>query len=108
MSSLPRVLGLLPSNPQVSAVQSRRSLDKTLFVRAQVAIYFVSLLICNLVQAIGGLLSTAWLVEGGVYVGVACTAQAVSLQIGNVWKFLSFAEKSEHSLLLWSQIGLYL
>jgi len=73
-----------PRTPQVSAVRSRRCSDGTVFVRTQAAIYFVSLLICNLAQAIGGLLNIAWIVEDRVYVGVACTAQAVIKQIGNV------------------------
>ena len=65
-------------------MQSRRSSDSTLFVRTHVAKYFASLLLCNLVQAIGGLLNIPWVAENRVYVGAACTAQAVVKQIGNV------------------------
>ena len=79
-------------NPQISAFQSRRSSDKTLFVRDQVAIYFVSLLVCNLVQAIGGLFDIVWIAEDRVYAGVACTAQAAIKQIGSVRKILFFAQ----------------
>ena len=68
----------------MSAVLSRRSSDEKSFIRTQVAIYFVSLLICNFAQAIGGLLNIIWLVEDRVYIGAACTAQAVIKQIGNV------------------------
>ena len=65
-------------------MRSRRSSDQTLFIRTHVAKYFVSLLICNLIQTIGGLLNIAWIVENRVYVGPECTAQAVTKQIGNV------------------------
>jgi hypothetical protein len=65
-------------------VRSRRSSDKTLFVRTHVAVYFFSLLVCNLAQAIGGLFNIPWIVESRVYVGMACTAQAAFKQIGNV------------------------
>jgi len=85
-------------------VQSRHSSNKTLFVRTQVAIYFVSLLICNLIQAVGGLLNIAWIVEGQVYTGVACTAQAVIKEIGSVrGPFTHWG--GEYLRLLWSQIG---
>ena len=74
----------LSLNPQVSVVQSRRSFDKTLFVRTQVAIYFLSLLICNFIQAIGALFNIAWIVGNRVYAGVPCTVQAALKQTGNV------------------------
>lgn len=69
---------------QVSAVRSRRSSNKTLFIRTHVATYLVSLLMCNLCQAIGGLLNIPWIVGDRVYSGVACTAQGVIKQFGNV------------------------
>ena len=80
--SLPRDLGLLPSAPQASLIQSRR--DKTVFARTQIAKFLSSLLLLNIVQAIGGLLNIPWLVENRVYVGVTCTVQAALKQIGNV------------------------
>jgi hypothetical protein len=58
--------------------------DKTVFARTQIAKYLSSLLLCNLIQAFGGLLNIAWLVENRIYVGVTCTAQAALKQIGNV------------------------
>ena len=83
MPSLPRGLGCLPSTPQVSLMESRGG-DKTVFVRTQMAKYLCSLLLCNLVQAGGGLLNIAWLVENRIYLSMACTAQATLKQIGNV------------------------
>ena len=58
--------------------------DNTVFARTQIAKYLVSLLLCNIVQSVGGLLNIAWLVEKSIYVGVTCTAQAALKQIGNV------------------------
>ena len=65
-------------------VQSRRSPNKTHFVRTNVAIYFVSLIICNLGQAVAGLLNIPWVVANRIYSGVACTAQGVIKQFGSV------------------------
>jgi len=58
--------------------------DKTIFVRTQIAKYLISLLLCNIIQAVGGLLNIAWLVEKSIYLGLTCTAQAALKQIGNV------------------------
>lgn len=69
---------------QLSIVRTPRSSDETLFIRSHIAMYFVSLLICNFDQAIGGLLNITWLVESRVYDSVACTAQGVIKQISNV------------------------
>src|SRR5258706_13927606 len=79
--------------PQVSAVRTRRSSSKTLFVRTHIAIYFVSLLICNLDQAIGGIMNIPWIVAGGIYSGVTCTTQGVIKQLGNVREPLSSTEE---------------
>lgn len=65
-------------------MRNRHSPSNTLFVRTHVATYLVSLLMCNLFQAIGGLLNIPWIVEDRVYVGVACTAQGIIKQLGNV------------------------
>ena len=78
-------------------MRSRRSSDTTLFVRTHVAKYFVSLLICNLVQAIAGLINLAWIAENRVYVGTACTAQAVIKQIGNVRRAVILQMQTQYS-----------
>ena len=78
----------------MSVVRSRRSSDQTLFVRTHVAIFFFSLLICDLIQGIGALLNIPWIVERRAYIGSICTAQATIKQIGNVRKGLSVIEKS--------------
>jgi len=76
-----------------------------LFVHTKVAKYLTSLLICNLVQALGGILGIPWIAAGRVYVGAACTAQAALKQIGNVRRLLSLLGVSEYSHLSWSQTG---
>jgi len=96
-NSLPSVLIGLVIPPQASIVRSHRSSSKALFVRTHVAIYFVSLLISNFDQAIGGLLNIPWVVAGGVYSGMTCTAQGVIKQFGNVRKPLSSTENGGHS-----------
>lgn len=68
--------------------------DKTAFVRTQIAKYLISLLLCNLIQAIGGLLNIAWLAEKSIYLGLTCTAQAALKQIGNVREPFFLTEKS--------------
>jgi hypothetical protein len=78
--------------------------DKTVFARTQIAKYLSSLLLCNLIQAVGGLLNIAWLVENHIYVGVTCTAQAALKQIGNVrGPFLT--DKSDTSHFSWCKTG---
>ena len=67
-----------------SATRSRGSSAETPFVRTYVAVYFLSLLLCNLAQAIGALLNIPWIVEKRVYIGTLCTTQATIQQIGNV------------------------
>ena len=80
--------GRLLSKTQVSAMQSRRSSDNMLFVRTHVAKYFVSLLMCNVLQSIGGLLNISFIIENRVHTGVACTVQGFLKQLGNVRRFI--------------------
>ncbi len=69
-------------------MQSRHSPDNTLFVRTHVAKYFVSLLMCNLLQSIGGLLNIPFISENRVHTGVGCTVQGFLKQLGNVRNFI--------------------
>ena len=71
-------------HPQMSVVRSRRSSDRTLFVRTHVAMYFFCLLVCDFIQGIGALLNIPWIVEARAYIGPICTAQAAIKQVGNV------------------------
>lgn len=89
------VISSLP-NPQVSALRTSTS-DKTPFVRTHLAMCFFSLLLCNLFQAIGGIMSITWVIEHRVFAGVICTAQAAIKQLGNVRPLLSFTLLSGQS-----------
>lgn len=55
-------------------------------------VYFISLLICNTLQAIGAALNTPWIPEGGVYFTDLCQVQGALKNAGNVgtavWSFL--------------------
>ena len=72
---------------QISAMLCRQSSTETPFVRTHVAVYFISLLICNFVQGVGALLNIPWILKQRVYIGPLCTAQAAVKQFGNVWAF---------------------
>jgi hypothetical protein len=74
----------------MSAVRSRHSTGEMPFVRTHIGIYFLSLLICNLAQAIGALLNISWSAENA---GGICKVQAIIEQIGSVRDFLSFSEE---------------
>ncbi|GLB37316.1 putative G protein-coupled glucose receptor regulating Gpa2 [Lyophyllum shimeji] len=91
--SLIAVIALL-STIAVSAFNTRASLDNHLFVRTHVAAYFVSLLLCNFIQAIGSIINTAWVHKMGVYFGETCVLQGVLKQtsdIGTAWWTLAIA-----------------
>lgn len=76
----------------MSAIRSIRSPEEHKFIRTHVAVYFFSLLLCDLAQGIGALLNTRWIAQGGLEIGSYCNAQAVIKQTGNVgtalWSFV--------------------
>jgi len=78
---------------QMSAVRSHLSSNKTPFVRTQVARYFFSLLICNLLQSIGALFNLAWIAQAPVKIGPSCAAHATIAQLGNVRKLVPFRRR---------------
>jgi len=66
--------------------------DKPLFVRSHVAAYFVSLLLCDCLQAIGSIMNARWIQSGGVQAGTFCSAQGVITQAADIgaalWTFV--------------------
>ncbi|KAG9045607.1 hypothetical protein FS842_001146, partial [Serendipita sp. 407] len=68
----------------ISAYRSKGSQDDHVFVRTHVAAYFVSLLICDLMQGIGSLVNIAWINNKGVTNNSLCVAQGAIKQTGNV------------------------
>jgi len=79
---------------QMSAIRSRRhSPAEKPFVRTHIGMYFFSLLICNLAQALGAILNIPWIVEKRIYLGTVCAAQATIQQIGGVLDFCPFRRR---------------
>ncbi|KAJ3857532.1 hypothetical protein EV368DRAFT_30047 [Lentinula lateritia] len=82
--SLVAVIGLL-SVISLSAFNTRTyKNEEHLFVRTHVAAYFISLLCCDLIQAIGSLYNSRWVNSGAVLLDKYCTAQGVFKQIADV------------------------
>lgn len=81
--SLVAVIGLLVTIA-ISAFNTRASPDQHLFVRTHVAAYFVSLLLCDLLQAIGSIFNANWIRLMGVEVGDICVLQGVFKQASDV------------------------
>ncbi|KAF8893925.1 hypothetical protein BD779DRAFT_1660755 [Infundibulicybe gibba] len=69
---------------QLSAFNTRGSLDQHLFVRTHVAAYFVSLLICDLLQALGSILNLRWIQAIAIEYGDICVLQGVLKQTSDV------------------------
>jgi len=68
----------------LSAFNTRKSTDKALFVRTHVAAYFISLLLCDNLQAIGSIMNEKWVQHLAVYVGEFCTIQGAIKQAADV------------------------
>jgi len=82
--SLIAVIGLL-GIISLSAFRTRSyRREEYLFVRTPVAAYFVSLLCCELIQAIGSLNNSRWVRLGAVQLDQSCTTQAILKQAGDV------------------------
>ncbi|KAJ7502845.1 hypothetical protein B0H11DRAFT_1986600 [Mycena galericulata] len=81
--SLIAVIGLL-GTIALSAFNTRSSLDKHLFIRTHVSAYFISLLLSDLIQALGSVLNSTWIRDMAVVVGDVCTLQGVLKQTADV------------------------
>lgn len=68
----------------LSAWNTRKSTSPNLFVRTNIAPYFVLMLIADFLQAIGSLMNGRWVQLDGVYVGGYCTAQGVIKHISDI------------------------
>ncbi|KIP12487.1 hypothetical protein PHLGIDRAFT_124026 [Phlebiopsis gigantea 11061_1 CR5-6] len=67
-----------------SAATIRRNAVKKWTVTTHVHWYFLSLLVSEMIQAIGGIINVKWVVEAEVTEGNVCTAQGVLKQFGDV------------------------
>ncbi|KAJ6495634.1 hypothetical protein C8R47DRAFT_366042 [Mycena vitilis] len=81
--SLAAIAGLLTAI-SLSAFNTRSSVDKHLFVRTHVAAYFISLLLSDLMQAIGSILNVRWIRDMAVVVGDVCVYTGVLKQTADV------------------------
>ncbi|KAJ7078845.1 hypothetical protein B0H15DRAFT_788534 [Mycena belliarum] len=82
--SLVAVVGLLAAI-SLSAFNTRSSSNQHLFVRTHVAAYFISLLISDLIQALGSIVGNAkWISDMAVVAGDVCVLQGEQCQIADV------------------------
>ncbi|KAK7007826.1 Git3 domain-containing protein [Favolaschia claudopus] len=81
--SLIAVVGLLLAIA-ISAFNTRSSRDQYLFVRTHVAAYFLSLLLSDIIQAVGSIMNVKWVQERAVSVGDVCTIQGILKQTADV------------------------
>lgn len=63
---------------------TRKSKDPHLFVRTGVAPYFVSMLVCDVLQSVGSIMNTRWVQSSSVHVGAFCTSQAVMKHVADI------------------------
>jgi len=84
-------VGLLGSLA-VSAWNTRKSVNPHLFTRSHVCAYFVSLLICDIIQATGSLMNIRWYANMAVVYEPYCTTQGAIKQLADVsnaaWTFI--------------------
>jgi hypothetical protein len=110
--SLVAIMALL-SSFVISAFYARHSNDQPLFVRSHIGAYFISLLACDSLRAIGSIMSAHWLRKNGVEAGAFCTTQGVILQISDVgtalWTVVITLHTFNYLFLRWkgSNIVLY-
>ncbi|KAF9467336.1 hypothetical protein BDZ94DRAFT_1211129 [Collybia nuda] len=110
--SLVAIIGLLLAI-SVSAFNTRGTENGHLFIRTHVAAYFVSLLLCDLLQVMGSLVNSRWVQKSGVEAGNMCVFQGVLKQSSDIgtalWTFviaihtfcLLFLELKMRAFVLW-------
>ncbi|RXW21328.1 hypothetical protein EST38_g4524 [Candolleomyces aberdarensis] len=88
--SFAAVVGLLFAIA-LSAWNTRHSTDRFLFVRTNAAAYFISLMVCWLIQSIGSIMDSHWLKDNDIVPGSFCTAQGALKHVADVgvavWTF---------------------
>ncbi|KAG7448091.1 uncharacterized protein BT62DRAFT_891013 [Guyanagaster necrorhizus] len=74
-----------------SVTTINKGATRTWRVSTHIHYYFVNLLVCDLVQAIGGVMNVKWAVDASVTEGTLCTTQGIFKQLGDVGVALSYA-----------------
>ncbi|PIL25007.1 hypothetical protein GSI_12895 [Ganoderma sinense ZZ0214-1] len=77
------LLGLLGAIA-ISAWNTRTSTSSSLFVRSHIAPYFLSLLLCEVAQTIGSMMSIRWVHQKGVSYESFCTVQGTFKHLSDV------------------------
>lgn len=87
----------------LSAFNTRRSIDRFLFVRTHAAAYFISLMLCWLLQSIASVMNSHWLKYNAIFPGNFCDAQGALKHIADVgaavWTFVMAANTFTHLFL---------
>ncbi|KAI0331452.1 hypothetical protein GY45DRAFT_616878 [Cubamyces sp. BRFM 1775] len=68
----------------VSAYNTRHSTSRNLFVRSHVAAYFISMLVCEVMQTVGSIMNVRWFQQMSVTFEPYCTAQGVLKHLSDV------------------------
>ncbi|KAK0228900.1 hypothetical protein IW262DRAFT_1456114 [Armillaria fumosa] len=69
-------------------------------VSTHIHYYFVNLLACDLIQAIGGIMDIRWIAEASVTEGPFCTTQGIFKQLGDLGVALSTMSIAIHTFLV--------
>ncbi|KAF9236419.1 hypothetical protein BU15DRAFT_76993 [Melanogaster broomeanus] len=81
-----------------SAVTIQQNASRRWSTDTHIHYYFLNLMICDLLQAIGGLLSIKWIAEACVYSSAVCTVQGLLKHVGEVGVALSTTVITLHTL----------
>ncbi|KAI0075355.1 hypothetical protein K474DRAFT_1646647 [Panus rudis PR-1116 ss-1] len=81
--SLAAAVGLIVSIA-VSAWNTRKSVNPHMFVRSHAAAYLISLLLCDIMQAIGSIINSQWVQQGAVEFRGLCTSQGAIKHLADV------------------------
>ncbi|PBK78549.1 hypothetical protein ARMSODRAFT_1011114 [Armillaria solidipes] len=83
-----------------SAVKVHPRGNSSWTVSTHIHYYFVNLLACDLIQAIGGIMDIRWIAEANVTEGPFCTAQGIFKQLGDLGVALSTMSIAIHTFLV--------
>ncbi|CAL1708224.1 unnamed protein product [Somion occarium] len=81
--SMIAVVGLLFAIA-LSAWNTRKSVNPNMFVRSHAAAYLISLLLCDLMQAIGSIMNAEWYMKNAVEFNTMCVAQGAIKHVADV------------------------
>lgn len=83
-----------------SVVTAKTGATRKWHVSTHIHYYFVNLLVCDFIQAIGSIMNAKWVSDSRVTDGPLCTAQGIIKQIGDVGVALSTLSIAIHTSLV--------